>query len=175
MNSSTEPTDRIPVGRIGRPHGLRGEVTILPESDAAERFAPGSSLATETGRHLVVAASRPYRDRGLIVAFEGVVDRSAAEALRDVIVTISAAERRPLEEGEYWIDDLVGLRVIDPGGRMVGTVTDVVLGPQDRLVVDVGTGEIEVPFVHDLVGDPHDGTITVDLPVGLEVRERRTP
>ncbi len=172
MSSST---DRIGIGRIGRPHGLRGEVTVVPESDAAERFLPGSTLTTDTGRDLVVSASRPYRDRGLVVAFEGVADRTAAEALRGMILTIAAGERRALDEDEFWIDDLVGLRVLDPSGRPVGTVVDVVLGPQDRLVVDVETGEVEVPFVHDLVGDPGDGTITIDLPVGLEIRERRKP
>lgn len=146
-------------------------MTLLPETDSPARFAPGSNLVTGTGRALVVRSARPYRDRGLVVAFEGVTGREAAEALRGEIVTIGTEQRRDLEDGEYWVDELVGLRVVGPDGDEVGRIVGVAFGPQDRLVIDIGRGQIEVPFVHDLVGEPNEGTIVIDVPPGLDVRE----
>jgi 16S rRNA processing protein RimM len=157
------------VGRIGRPHGLRGEVTVVP--DSVDHFVPGSLLEAASGRVLTVKAARPYRDKGLIVAFEGISDRTAADLLRGETLTIDAAERRDLEEGEYWADDLIGLEVVDPSGNPVGIITGVVFGPQDRLVVGFGDQtQIEVPFAADLVGEPESGSIVIDIPVGLERR-----
>jgi len=159
-NSSTEP----PIaGRIGRPHGLRGEVTVVPEDPAW--FTPGAEMSAGD-RLLVVGASRPYRDRGLVVSFEGVSDRGSAEALRGTVLCLAATPE--LGEGEYWPEDLIGLEAVRPDGSILGTVTGVVFGPQDRLVVETPSGSrAEVPFVSDLVGDPADGRIVVDPPEGL--------
>jgi 16S rRNA processing protein RimM len=141
-------------------------VTVLPDTDDPRRFESGSILWAED-HELVVRAARPYRDRGLIVAFAGIRDRTEAEALRGSVLTASG--RRDLEEGEFWPDDLVGLEAVDPRGARLGTVTGVVVtGAQDRLVVTTPRGnEVEVPFVDDLVGDPEAGCIVIDPPGGL--------
>lgn len=158
------------MGRIGKPHGLRGESTVLPTTDDPGRFAVGAVLSTDDGRELVVAASAPYRDRGLIVHFEGVSDRRGAEDLRGLVLTIDPAERRDLDAGEFWEEDLVGLVAVGPDGSVLGTVTRLEYGPgQDRLVVTTANDvEVLVPFVSDIVGDPAgDGTIPIDAPDGL--------
>jgi 16S rRNA processing protein RimM len=160
--------DLLVVGRIGRPHGVRGEVTIRSDSDDPERFAVGATLFTADGRSLLIASSRPYRDAGFLIRFEGVEDRTAAEALRGTVLHASSGTRRTLDEGEFWAADLVGLTAVDPGGRTLGTVVDVELGAQDRLVIEAGNGaQILVPFVADLVDDPEGGSIVVRPPEGL--------
>lgn len=143
---------------------------MRPGADALACFAPGSVLHTEEepARRLTVAGSRSVRDRGLIVAFEGVETRQAAEALRGAVVTISASARRPLEPDEYWPDELVGLLAVDRAGNVLGEVTGVEFGGQDRLVVTTPGGtEVLVPFVDALVGDPEEGRIPLTPPEGL--------
>jgi 16S rRNA processing protein RimM len=146
---------------------VRGEVTVVPEAGAAKRFRPGSELATDRGNALVVAAVRPYRDRGLVVAFEGVEDRDAAEALRGLI--LMSDPPATLEPGEWWPSDLVGLTATSPQGAVFGQVTGVVFGDaQDRLEVTTTGGiRVEVPFVDDLVDDPADGRIVIRAPRGM--------
>lgn len=161
--------DRVVVGRIGRPHGVRGEVTMLPTTDDPARFVPGAELLTDDGRALVVVAAHPYRDRGLRVHFAGVDSRSDAEALRGATVTAPVGERRNLDADEFWPEDLIGLRAISPGGVVLGMVTAVDFGVgQDRIVVTTPSGdEVLVPFVADLVGDPTGDHLEVRDPGGL--------
>ena len=156
------------VGRIGKPHGIRGEVTIRSESDDPHRFAPGATLLTGDGGALLVATSRPHRDAGFLVRFEGIDDRNAAEELRGTLLHAPPGTARALGEGEFWPSDLVGLIAVDPDGRVLGMIVDVELGRQDRLVIERETGaEILVPFVADLVDDPEGDHIVVRPPEGL--------
>jgi 16S rRNA processing protein RimM len=160
---------RIRLGRIGRPHGVRGEVTVVPETDDRSRFATGSRLVSTEGREFVVADSHPYRDRGLVVAFVGVADRNTAETLRGTVLWGEAADRQSLEPGEFWPDDLAGLVAVAPDGAILGRVSGVDFGvSQDRLVVITpGGSTVLVPFVSALVGDPQDGKIEIRDPGGL--------
>lgn len=133
-------------------------------------FSPGSVLSAQgtTARSLTVARSRPFRGTGLIVAFEDVTSREAAALLRGAVLTVPAGRLRPLEPGEFWPEELVGLQAVDASGRLLGDVTGVEFGSQDRLVVTTSGGaEVLVPFVADLVGDPEGGQIRIDPPVGL--------
>jgi 16S rRNA processing protein RimM len=129
----------------------------------------GAELLTDRGRSLVVRSASRYRDRGLIVGFEGVDDRDQAEALLGSMVTIAASSRRPLDDGEYWPDDLVGLAAVSPDGSTLGVVIAVDFGAgQDRLVVSTPAGaEVLVPFVDGLVGEPAGGRIEIRDPGGL--------
>jgi len=142
---------------------------VLPASDDPERFTPGSRLCTQDGRELVVVSCSRYRDRGLIVRFDGVVDRDAAEELRGSIITIPDEARRNLDAGEFWTDDLVGLEAVSPAGEVLGVVASVELGSaQDRVIVITPDGrEIQVPFVDEIVGDPEDGRLEIRDPGGL--------
>lgn len=163
------PPGLIRLGRIGRPHGVRGEVTVVPESDDRSRFAPGSRLVSTEGTEFVVADSHPYRDRGLIVAFVGVADRNTAETLRGTVLWGDAADRRSLEPGEFWADQLTGLVAVAPDGSVLGKVSGIDFGVgQDRLIVVTPEGStVLVPFVSALVGEPTDGTIEIQDPGGL--------
>jgi 16S rRNA processing protein RimM len=156
------------VGRVGRPHGVQGEVTVLPEGADPEDFGRGSVLHAGE-RPVEVRASRPYRDRGLIVAFAGITDRNAAETLRGLVLTREGAGRRSLDEGEFRSSSLVGLEAVTPAGEVLGRVAEVITGGfQDRLVVATHSGEeVQVPFVEEIVGDPEGGRIVIDAPQGL--------
>jgi 16S rRNA processing protein RimM len=173
--------EAIVVGRIGKAHGVRGDVTVDVRSDVPERrFAPGQRLErAEGGPGLVVAGFRWHSGR-LLVRFEGVADRAAAETLRGVVLTIdadragAAGDDEPDEDddGEFWWDrDLVGLRAVTPSGTELGEVTDVVHTPAGELlaIARPGGGEHLVPFVRDIVPtvDPPAGRLVVDAPPGL--------
>ena len=163
---------RVTVGRIGRAHGLAGELYVLPESDTQERFRSGATFQTDEQppRFLEVLNSRRHQGR-LLVVFSDVTSRTAAESLRDVGLTIGVDERRVLGEDEYWPDQLVGLTVRDPGGHVLGVVTAVETnGAQDRLVVRTTAGhEALVPFVRELVPEVRmaEGLVIVSPIEGL--------
>ena len=147
----------MPVGYVRRAHGIKGDVIVRPLTDYPQRFAPGSGVTTDepTPRRLIVASQRTHTD-GLLIRFDAVEDRDAAEALQGVTFTIAPEERRPLVEGEYWPDTLEGLVAVDPDGLRLGVVVGVELGAaQDRLVIGTDDGRVEIPFVADLVGEVH--------------------
>ena len=151
----------VVVGRVGRPHGLRGEVRIDVRSDEPDRrFAPGTTLRAEppkgsasTLAALTVAAAR-WHSGTLLVAFEELPDRSAAEAARGILLhTTIPGDASPEDPDEYYDHQLVGLAAFDVDGSPLGTVTGVVHGgAQDLLTVTTPEGrEALVPFVKALV------------------------
>jgi 16S rRNA processing protein RimM len=156
-------------GEIGKPHGIVGEVYVLPLSDDARIFEPGARLAHADGRALVVAGSRGHRGDRLLVKFEGIDSRTAAERLRGVVYAPDE-QPRELELDEYWPRDLVGCAVHDPQGRRLGGVEAVVPGQaQDLLAVVTKSGSRLVPLVKAIVTkvDLEARTIIVNAPPGL--------
>jgi 16S rRNA processing protein RimM len=160
---------QLVVGRIGRPHGIRGEVSVEVRTDAPEeRFAPGSVLATDPAERGPVTVSRMHWHSGrLLLTLDGVADRDAAEALRDTLLVIDTAELPSLDDpDEFYDHQLVGLRVELADGTEVGVIDDVVHTPAEELLaVHRAEGEeLLVPFVAAIVP-------TVDLPGGRVVIE----
>lgn len=160
------------IGRIGRPHGIRGEVAVELRTDEPERrFAAGVTLATDptAAGPLTVRTARPHGDR-LLVSFEQALDRSAAEGLRGVLLTAQVRETVQLDDPEEFHDQqLVGLAVRLEDGVEVGEVVGVLHAPaHELLVVRRKDGkEAMVPFVTALVPeiDLHAGVvIVVDRP-----------
>jgi 16S rRNA processing protein RimM len=149
----------IVVGRIGRAHCIRGEVSIDLMTDEPERrFAPGSSVVVRprsgAARAMGIRGTRPHQGR-LLVTFDGIPDRTAAEALRGAQVVVEVDEsERPDDPEEFYDHQLVGLRVVS-GGSERGTVKEVLhLPAQDMLAVTRADGvEVLVPFVAALVTD----------------------
>jgi 16S rRNA processing protein RimM len=154
------PADRLlEVGSIAKAHGLKGEVVVALTTDVAARVAPGSVLQTDHGP-LEVRSSRPHQHRW-IVAFVGIDDRPAAEALHGRIL-----RAEPIEDDDaLWVHELIGAEVVTPDGRSWGTVTAVEANPaHDLLVLASGTLVPEV-FVVDSTGLPD--RVVVDPPAGL--------
>jgi 16S rRNA processing protein RimM len=154
-----EPT--VVVGKITKAHGLGGEVSVLVLSDNPERFDEGSSVFLEDGTELVVGAMRRNGPR-MLVAFEGVVDRQAADKLRGKMLVVPRSMLPELPPGEFWPHQLEGCEVVTESGRSLGRITDVISNPANDIWValdDEGT-EWLVPAIRDVV-------IGVDAPAKL--------
>lgn len=160
------------LARIGRPHGVRGEVTIEVRTDAPEeRFVPGARLATDPPERgpLLLDAARP-QGPGWVLAITGVDSREAAEELRNTLLLMAAEDRPELDRvREFYDSDLIGLQVSESGAAL-GTVRAVTHHGTDLLVVDRSAGgDLLIPFVAAIVTgvSVEEGTLTVDLPPGL--------
>ncbi|MGW5880151.1 ribosome maturation factor RimM [Nocardiopsis terrae] len=164
---------RLVVGRIGRAHGIRGDVAVDVRTDDPDaRFTVGAVLRTDpaSAGPLTIASTRRHSGR-LLVRFEGMADRDAAEALRGTALLVDSADIAPLDDPDEFHDhELVGLTAVTTGGETVGTVDDVLHHAQDVLVITAEAGhEVLVPFVAALVPevDVAAGRIVLDPPPGL--------
>lgn len=163
---------QLVVGRIGRPHGVRGEVTVDVRTDTPElRFAPGATLGTDppSAGPLTVETARPHAGF-LLVRFAGVTDRNAAEKLRGTLLVVESEQTPPLDDpDEFYDHQLIGLAVETVEGTRVGEVVDVLHPAQDLLVVRRGREDVYVPFVRALVPevDLESGRLVIDPPPGL--------
>ena len=171
----TPPPERLVVGRVVRPHGVRGELSVEVLSDAPERFAPGAELGVgdpdgpDPLGSATIRAARLHLGR-LLLTLEGVEDRDAADRFRGAWLSIPVASARPLGPGEFWPHQLVGLAVVDHQGRQRGRVADVVPGAaHDLLSVELpGGASALVPAVAALVTVELDaGRVLVDAVPGL--------
>jgi len=162
---------RVIVGRIGRPHGIRGEVLVAVRTDEPDlRFVPGASLDAEQ-RGALTIASRRWHSGQLLVGFEGIADRTAAAGLVNTWLSVDTAELPPTGDPDEFRDhELIGLAVRTTTGDTVGMVKDVLHHGQDVLVVQSpDKAEHMVPFVKALVPevDLAGGVLVIDPPPGL--------
>jgi len=163
---------QVTVGRIGRPHGIRGDVVVGVRTDEPElRFAVGSRLDTDRADvgPLTVAAVR-WQSGELIVRFRGIRDRTSAGELRGTWLSVDSGTLAPTGDPDEFRDhDLVGLCVRTVDGAEVGVVEDVLHHGQDTLIVRAASREILVPFVKAIVTsvDVEAGVLVIDPPPGL--------
>ncbi len=177
--------DMVLVGRIARPHGIRGEVVIDPSTDfPEERFADGATVFAERGgaaSPMIVAASRMHAGRP-IVRFEGTATMDEAEALRGLELRVPESALGELPENVWYHHQLLGSTVRTKDGQDVGKVT-AISGPTERsiLVIDGPGGEALVPLVaafctvdvaaKEIVIDPPEGLLEANR--GTDWRTRR--
>lgn len=151
--------DFLVVGKLGKPHGIRGEIVMDIYTDFPERLQPGMTLFIgpqfEPQR---LSRCRPHK-RGMLVMFEGYQNREQIADLRNQLVHVSAADRPPLQGGEYYHHQLLGLQVIDETGRSLG-----------RLDQILETGANDVYLVRDQSGEERllPATTEVILDINLE-------
>jgi 16S rRNA processing protein RimM len=148
--SFDEPT--VVVGRVTRAHGVKGEVAVMVLTEVGERFDRGRVVYLEDGRSLTVAASRPHRGR-MLVTFEGLLDRDAADKLVQRNLVVPQSESPPLPEGSYWDHQLIGSEVVTEAGRSLGVLRDVIHTPANDVwsAVDEDGAETLVPAIGDVV------------------------
>ena len=173
--SPPSPDDLLVVGRIGKPQGIKGEVTVEVRTDDPEqRFAEGAVLLTDPPERgpLVIETARSQNGR-LMIGFVGCADRNDAELLRGTLLQVDARMLpAPEDEDEFHDHVLRGMTAVLVGGAALGAVVDVLHLPHgDVLVVrraDNGN-EVLVPFVKAMVPevDVVGRTLSVDPPEGL--------
>ncbi|MPY94624.1 MAG: 16S rRNA processing protein RimM [Acidimicrobiia bacterium] len=166
------PLPQLEVGRVSKAHGVRGEVVVELLTERLERVAPGARLSAE-GRDLVVITSRPTgspqaarrggRGPVFLVSFEGVEDRTAAEALRGARLSAEALPADEEDDEGPWVHELIGSVVVELDGAERGRVVSIEANPAADLLVLESGALVPLNFVEAVA----DGRITVDTPAGL--------
>lgn len=169
------PAGYLAVGRIIGVHGLRGELKVELHTDFPARFAPGVTVRAGTElKPLKIAQVRDHKGH-LLLKCPQVTDRTAAEALRGTWLFVREEEAVALEEGAYWIHDIIGLTVETEEGTVLGEVTDVLAtGANDVYALQPADGvnqgrELLIPALAEVIlaVDLVRGVMTVRLPDGL--------
>lgn len=163
----------ISVGRIVRPHGIRGEVKVAPLTDRPEQFKKFRSIYLErkggNGEWVEVEKGRVQGNR-VILKLSGISGREEAESLRGVLLKVRGDVCPLLPEGSYHVFDLIGLEVKTAEGEKIGSVVDVLQGPaQDVYVIDAGGREVLIPGVKAFVKrvDIQGGVMVIEPIEGL--------
>ncbi len=151
-------TDLLEVGRITKPHGLRGDLLVVLTTTRLERVDAGSVLVAE-GTELTIVSSRPHQDR-FIVKFKGVDSREAADELRGRLLLAEPID----DPDEIWVHDLVGCTVTTVDGLDCGTVIEVEDNPASDLLVTDSGKFIPLGFLSEFI--PGE-SIIVDVPEGI--------
>jgi 16S rRNA processing protein RimM len=163
--------DLVLLGHIARPHGIRGQVVVNPETDfAEERFREGVRLLIgPDARPMMITAARFHQGRP-VIALAGVETMNDAQRLAGAEVRVPAEEIPALPHGTFHRFELVGCEVRDSDGGLIGEVA-AVEGPMDnsRLVINAPHGEVLIPLVADICVEivPEHKRITVRMPDGL--------
>ena len=156
--------DLLRVGVITSAHGIRGEVNVFPTSDDPERFEKLESVIVKKGAQETIRRIEnvKYFKKMVILKLEGIDDRNAAELLKSNDLMVDREHAQKLEEGEYFIADLIGLKVVTDDGQELGILKDVMeTGANDVYIVKTAGGkEILLPVIPDCV-------LRVDLETGL--------
>ena len=152
-------TERLEIGRIGRPHGVRGDVMVTLTTNREERVAVGTTWWV-ADREVMVESARPHQGRH-IVHLTGLDDRDAAAALTGARVFALGLDDAP--EGEVWVHEVIGASVTDRAGRDHGRVVAVEANPAHDLLVLEGGGLVPMVFVVEHEGD----RVVIDPPDGL--------
>ncbi|MFD6422653.1 ribosome maturation factor RimM [Streptomyces sp. NPDC060198] len=165
---------QLVVARIGRAHGIKGEVTVEVRTDEPElRLGPGAVLATEPAGvgPLTIETGRVHSGR-LLLRFAGVTDRTGAEALRNTLLIAEVdPDELPEDPEEFYDHQLMDLDVVLADGTEIGRITEIThLPSQDLFIVERPDGsEVMIPFVEEIVTeiDLEEQRAVIDPPPGL--------
>lgn len=160
------------VGKLRRPHGLRGEILMAVATDFPERIQPGVTLYMGDSHEPLNVATIRHHNRGLIIAFEGFTSRNDVENYHNQDLYVPADDRPPLPEGEYYLHELIGMKVITEEGETLGVLaemietgaanvyvvrredgSDVLLPAIDEVIleVDVGNKQMKIHLLEGLL------------------------
>ena len=157
--------ERIVIGRVGAAHGIRGELRIIPLTDFPERFSALREVMV--GDELLHIESVKPQGKNFLMRFREYAVREDAQRLTGRLLTVARAEAAPLDEGEYYVFDIVGLTVYDEEDNELGTVENVLrTGSNDVYAVRSEDGrEILIPALRKVVRtiDVPNGRMTVRL------------
>ena len=152
---SDDSNDWVEVGFVARPHGVRGEVRVKLHNSSSETLfeADDVSLRAPDGSQRVmrILNARPAADGFVLVTFEGIGGRDAAEALRASTLLVPRQSLPPVEEDEFYVHDILGAQVVGEDGTVFGKVVDYVTYPAVDVLVVKGDRRYEVPVIDDFV------------------------
>jgi 16S rRNA processing protein RimM len=159
------------IGFLRRPHGLRGEILMDVHTDFPERIDTDMTLFIgESHQPMTLAAHRSHH-KGMLVHFDGITNPEDAGLYRNTWVYVTAASRPKLPDGEYYHHQLIGLKVMDEKGTLLGTLVDILeTGANDVYIVrDESGGELLLPAIPEVILDVQlsDGQMHVHLLEGL--------
>ena len=174
-NKENSIKGKISIGYVSAAHGVKGEVRIVPLTDFPERFDHMDVLCLylngELTRRLNVSRVRRHESRGELIIESDVSDRNEAERLVGASVLIEPEDRVPLPENSFWVDDLIGLSVVDKEGKVLGVVKNLLsTGGQEIYEIRDENGKLHyIPAVENFIKeiDPASGRIIVELIEGL--------
>jgi 16S rRNA processing protein RimM len=150
---SPEPSDPIVIGFIGPPHGVRGTVRVRP-AGTGRHLREGVEPFIGAGRRRIIGARAT--GKGFLVDFEGIGSREEAEALRSEELRLERSELDEPDEGEFYVEDLVGLTALGDSGEAIGVVSEVFETPaHEVLSIRSDAGELLVPFTLEYVPEVH--------------------
>jgi 16S rRNA processing protein RimM len=157
----TAPEDRVVIGRVVKPHGLRGEVVVEMLTDFPERFSEGLRVRLSGDAHeardVRIVGVRPHQGR-VLLTLEEISDVSTAETLRNAELSVSAADVAPRPPGYVYHWEVEGAEVFDASGRPLGRVAELSdVGGRPLLVLETPAGRRDVPFASPIV-------VSVDVP-----------
>jgi len=150
----------IAIGKAVAPHGVRGDVRVIPLTDFPDRFRTMKKVQLEDGRALDIESVK-YHNQFVHIKFRGIDDRDAAQALKGKLLMVGRDGLVKLPAGQYYIFDIVGLKVYDEAGAYLGTVTDVLpTGANDVYIAEQeGNKPLLIPAIKDVVRE-------IDIPGG---------
>ena len=166
----TQPDeDEVIVGQIGGPWGLRGDLKVQVLTDLLSRFSPGSVLHLK-GQPTRVERSRPAKG-GILVKLDTISDRTEAESVRGLLLTVPRSDVEPPPEGSYYHFQIIGIGVWSEQGEYLGNVKEILSTGGNDVYVLSGSGrkELLIPALEDVVleVDLGQSRMTVRLPEGL--------
>jgi len=154
------------VGKVIKPHGIKGELIVEPSGDPAEIFKAGQTLRIMDGsgdRVLTVEKCQPHQDR-LILALAGLRTRNEAEGLRGRELVMEVERLAPLREHEAYFFEILDAAVVDPEGREIGRVISILeIGEGHLLEIASPAGEFYLPFVEEYIRGFHRGNRTLTV------------
>lgn len=160
----------IVIGQLGRAFGVRGEVFVNLHTDSPERFLDlGTVYLGPEATPITLLSARPHKE-GVVVRLEGYEDRTAVEALRGQALQIPRSDLPDLPEGENYVFDLLGLRVVAVDGEELGEISEILFtGANEVFLVNGPRGELLIPYISDVIAseDLEAGMITVHRFPGL--------
>jgi 16S rRNA processing protein RimM len=170
---------RVLIGRIGAPHGVRGEVLIQSYAEDPQAIAAYGPLLSEDGKRRIEIKVVRVTSKGIVARIAGIGDRNGVEALKGLALYVERSRLPAAAEGEFYRADLIGLRAVAPDGSALGTIVAVDnYGAGDILELRLeGERETElIPFADAFVPAVNiaAGTVTVVLPVAVEANEDET-
>ena len=141
------------VGILHRPHGVRGEMIMSIMTDFPERLKPGTKLYLGVEHEQVTIKSLRHHNRGQLIALEGYESREAVSHLRNYELFVSAADRPPLPDGEFYLHQIIGLQVVSDQGQELGRVAEwIETGANGVYIVrDEEGNEVLLPDIDEVV------------------------